>query len=485
MPLSHIFVTAVLPPSMRHSDTSAQSSSLALESICFLSGDHSVEVRLSISMWNSSVCSSVSLCDADFEWLNETSSALRLLDERIAHAFAFKNAIHAVINPSHSSMSKETASQFLEHTNGSCLLQLSKPANSDRLVFTLPHSSISAVGLVDAVSSELQARFPSYLSKRTFAAKIDESHFGVILLSQSGDSITVDTVVLPEPESSDSNESYVGEVPSNLAILLFPDEVDRAPIAPEAPSLVIKDWIRNVLSLCERTLSNAAFRYAHQTACISPETIDSVGMMNVLGLAQCISIDITFADLLSVNEKTATSLFGSVSLFQSLSPEHIQRVEHAIADAISDHRATDAMLSFCSATSANGVYAMNINQQPPSLLMRRNSMPATHSASLAIDTSCHDDSQSSASLSMISTHAGSADPSESYISSTSCTGSEVTNHQTHQSLENDLMFVRIGKLTADGTSSFHQRKRHIFNISRHLHATFFCDCFHFFGRFSS
>jgi hypothetical protein len=453
--LSHIFVIAVLPPSMRATGGSEQSSSLALVSTCFLSGDHSVEMRLSISMWNSSVCSSVSLCDADSEWLSEVASALRLLDERIAHAFAFKNAIHAVINPSSSSMSKDAASQFLEQTSGSCLLQLSRATNSDRLVFTVPHSSISAVSLVDAVSSELQARFPAYLSKRTFASKIDDTHIGVILLSQSGDLITIDTVVLPEQDSSDANDSYVVDLPSNLAMLLFPDEGDRSPPVLEALPPVVKEWIRNVLSVCERSLSNAAFRCAHQIACLAPETIDSVGMLKVLGLAQCISIDITFADLLSVNEKTATSLFGSVSLFQSLSPEHIQRVEHAIADAISDHRATDAMLSFCSATSANGVYAMNIKQQPPSLLMRRNSTLSSNSSSLAIDTSLVDDSPSPAPLSLNATLSAPLDPSESLILSTFGAGPEMANNQSHQSLENDLMFVRIGQLTADGITSSH------------------------------
>jgi hypothetical protein len=169
-------------------------------------------------------------------------------------------------------------------------------------------------------------------------------------------------------------------------------------------------------------------------------------------MAQCISIDITFADLLSVNEKTATSLFGSVSLFQSLSPEHIQRVEHAIADAISDHRAADAMLSFCSATSANGVYAMNIKQQPSSLLTRRNSTISTNYAILAIDTVGIDEPPSSAPSSFNTNQSGIADTSDLFTSSASAAGPEISSHQSYPSLENDLMFVRIGQLTSDGTA---------------------------------
>ncbi len=449
--LSNIFVIAVSPPSMRSIETDAPTGSLCLVSTCLLSGDHSLEMRLSISMWNPSVCASVSLCDADSEWLSEVASALRLLDERTAHAFTFKTAIHSVINSSYSFIDKDAATQFLEETSGSCLLQLSRPANSDRFVFTIPHMSISALSLVDALSSELQARFPAYISKNTFASKIDDNHIGVILLSQCGDVITVDAVVFPEQDSSEPSDPYIGNVPPNLAELLYPDEGEKSPIVLEALSPFLKDWLRSVLSACERTLSNAAFRCAHQTACLTPETIDSVSMLKVLSMAQCISIDITFADLLSVNEKTATSLFGSVSLFQSLSPEHIQRVEHAIADAISDHRAADAMLSFCSATSANGVYAMNIKQQlPSSLLTRRNSTISTNYAILAIDTVGIDEPPSPASSSLNTNQSGIADTSDLFTSSTSAAGPEISSHQSYPPPENDLMFVRIGQLTSDG-----------------------------------
>ena len=161
-------------------------------------------------------------------------------------------------------------------------------------------------------------------------------------------------------------------------------------------------------------------------------------------MAQCISIDITFADLLSVNESTATSLFGNVSLFQSLSPEHIQRVQNAIADAISDHRATDAMLSFCSATSAEGVYAMNIKQQALYLPSRRASTFNVSSTQLNVDTSGFDDSQS---LMSPPSHALSSNVSELIEASVS-SASEVS--QIHHSLETALMFVRIGRLTSDG-----------------------------------
>jgi len=212
-------------------------------------------------------------------------------------------------------------------------------------------------------------------------------------------------------------------------------------------SPALKEWLRSVICFCERTLSNAAFRSAHQTACLAPDTIDSISLLKVLGLAQCISIDITFADLLSVNESTATSLFGSVSLFQSLSPEHIQRVQHAIADAISDHRATDAMLSFCSATSADGVYAMNIKQQVPSLLSRRASTVSTGSALLLIETSGIDDSQSVMSPLSSTNLTSLADSSESLIA-TAITDSAIS-HITNPP-ESALMFVRIGRLTSDG-----------------------------------
>ena len=445
--LSHIFVASVLPPSVRSLDSSSLTSSLALVSTCVISGEHTVEMCLSISMWNPSVCASISLCDADSEWLSEVASALRQLDERIVHAFAFKTAIHAVLNPSSSSINKDAATQFLEQTSGSCLLQLSKPTNSDRLVFALPHNSISGAILVEALSTELQSRFHAYLSKTTFASKIDESHIGVILLSHTSEHIHVDTVILPEQDSSEPNDSSIGDVPHILAELLSPDEAEKSSIAPDTLLPALKDWLRNVISLCDRTLANAAFRSAHQTACMAPEIIDSVSLLKVLGLAQCISIDITFADLLSVNESTATSLFGSVSLFQSLSPEHIQRVQHAIADAISDHRATDAMLSFCSATSADGVYAMNIKQQALSFLSRRSSTMSTSSAPLLIETSGIDDSQSVLSPSSNSNSASLLDASESLIAST---GADYMIPHNSTPPESALMFVRIGRLTSDG-----------------------------------
>jgi hypothetical protein len=252
--LSHIFVIAVLPPSLRSAENSGQAWSSALVSTCFLSGDHSVEVRLSISMWNASVCSSVSLCDTDSDWLSDAASALRLFDERVAHAFAFKRAIHAVMNSSQSSISKDAAVQFLEQTSASCLLQLSRPANSDRLVFTSPHGSISAASLVDAVSSELQSRFPVRVSKDTFASKMDDTHVGVIFVTHSGDLITVHTVVLPEQDSNESNDLSVGDIPSDLAKLLSPDEGDKSPVVVDVSSAVIKDWVRNVLSACVRKL---------------------------------------------------------------------------------------------------------------------------------------------------------------------------------------------------------------------------------------
>jgi hypothetical protein len=449
--LSNIFVTAVLPPSLREPNASVQTCSLALVSSCFLAGDHSVEMRTSISLWNATVRDFVSFCDADIAWLSEVASALRGLDERTVQAFAFKTAIQTVLSTSSPTSGREASCQFLEQTSGSCLLQLSRPSNSDRLVFATPHSSISVVGLLDALSTELHARFPTCSSKSTFASRIDDIHIGVILLSHVNELVIIDSLVLPEHDSTEHIDSYIGDIPPKLASLLFPDESEKSSIVLEVMSPVVKDWLRNVMSLCERTLSNAAFRHAHQIACLDPQSIDSVGMLKILGLAQCISIDITFADLLSLNEKTAASLFGSVSLFQSLSPEHIQRVEHAIADAISDHRATDAMLSFCSATSTSGVYAMNIKQQQPSLYTRRTSSLASSSAAPLVDTSSIDDLQSALSPSLNNTSISiSADVNESFASFVPGTGSDAPAHQHNTPLENDLMFVRIGKLTADG-----------------------------------
>jgi hypothetical protein len=449
--LSNIFVAAVLPPSLRKVNASAQTCSLALASSCFLVGDHSVELHTSISLWNASVRESVLLCAADIEWLTEVDSALKCLDERTAQAFAFKTAIQTVLGTSTSTASREVSCQFLEQTSGSCLLQLSRPSNSDRLVFATPHSSIGVVGLVDALATELYARFPTCSSKRTFASKIDDNHIGVVLLSHTDELVVIDALVLPEQDPSEPIDSYIGDVPLNLTALLFSDESEKSLIVPEVISPAFKDWLRNVMSLCERTLSNAAFRHAHQIACLGPESIDSIGMLKVLGLAQCISIDITFADLLSVNEKTAASLFGSVSLFQSLSPEHIQRVEHAIADAISDHRATDAMLSFCSATSASGVYAMNIKQHQPSLYARRASTLASSSAAPLVDTSSIEELQTALSPSLNSTYISTvADANESFACSLPGTGLDASAYQHSTPIENDLMFVRIGKLTADG-----------------------------------
>jgi hypothetical protein len=446
--LANILVIAVLPPSLRGPNSNSQSCSLALTSTCLISGDHSVEMRLAISLWNPVVCESVLLCETDIEWFCELASAFKVLDERIAHAFAFKTAIHTVLNPSSGPSSRDAAIQLFEHTSGSCLLQLSSPSNSDRLLFASPHSSISITCLFDALSSDLHSRYPACMSKNIFAAKIDDSHIGVILLSQTSDEIVVDAVVLPEQDSNDPSDSFIGDMPLNIATLLLSDDGKKASIFPEAMSPVLKDWLRNSINACERILSNAAFRFAHQRACQAPETIDSAGMLKVLGLAQCISIDITFADLLSVNEKTATSLFGNISLFQSLSPEHIQRVENAIADAISDHRATDAMLSFCSATSANGVYAMNIKHQQSSLVTRRSSAVGTIYASLSIDTAVIDDLQSALSPSMNSTFSSAVDASDSFVP-------DIVTPTTNTPLENDLMFVRIGQLTSDGALSMH------------------------------
>jgi hypothetical protein len=397
------------------------------------------------------VRASRALCDSDFQWLSEVASTLKALDERAAHAFAFKYIVQRLLNSSSSSTDKDAASQFFEQNSASCLLQLSKSSNSERLVFETPHSSISTDRLVEALSFELQMRYPVFLSKTTFASKIDDIHIGVFYISQSFDTITVDALVLPAQDLVDANDPYIGEVPPNLLALLYADEGERTGTVPDVLLPSLKDWLRSVISLCERTLSNIAFRCAHQSACLAPHTIDSAGMLKVLGLAQCISIDITFADLLSVNEKTATSLFGSVSLFQSLSPEHIQRVEHAIADAISDHRATDAMLSFCSATSANGVYAMNIKQQPSFMLSRRGSLISSN-VSISVDTAAVDDTHFAMSPSS-SNFTGPPDATDSCSGLAVGTSVEAANHPHHpiiSPVENDLMFVRIGQLTPDG-----------------------------------
>ena len=86
--LSSILVMANLPPSLRGSGVCTPASSLALVSSCLISGDNSVEMRLSISLWNACVCESISLCKADCEWFREVASALKVLDERMSLAFA-------------------------------------------------------------------------------------------------------------------------------------------------------------------------------------------------------------------------------------------------------------------------------------------------------------------------------------------------------------------------------------------------------------
>ena len=47
---------------------------------------------------------------------------------------------------------------------------------------------------------------------------------------------------------------------------------------------------------------------------------------------------------------------------------------------------------------------------------------------------------------------GIADTSDLFTSSTSVAGPEISSHQSYPSPENDLMFVRIGQLTSDGTA---------------------------------